>query len=112
MSVNFLNPSVTGRGAAQAESASGLAGLRRPGTDSIDWSAARRAGRACCCAARPLVVAVMPPAPGRPHPTDLLLCGHHYRVSRLGLAAAGATVVYLDGMPVTDCAWRTVRIGA
>ena len=50
------------------------------------------AGRACCCPATPLVVAVIPPAAGRPHPTDLLLCGHHYRACRNALHAAGAAV--------------------
>jgi hypothetical protein len=50
------------------------------------------AGRACCCPARPVVTVVMPSAPGRPHAVDLLLCGHHYRVSRAALAAAGAAV--------------------
>jgi len=34
----------------------------------------------------------MPAAPGRPHPVDLLLCGHHFRVSQAALAAAGAAV--------------------
>jgi len=33
---------------------------------------------------------VMPPSPSRPHPVDLLLCGHHYRVSQAALRAAGA----------------------
>ena len=50
------------------------------------------ADRACCCPARPVVTAIMPPAPGRPHPVDLLLCGHHFRVSQAALAAAGAAV--------------------
>jgi len=50
------------------------------------------ADRACCCPARPVVTVIMPPAPGRPHPVDLLLCGHHFRVSRAALAAAGAAV--------------------
>jgi len=50
------------------------------------------ADRACCCPARPVVTAIMPPAPGRPHAVDLLLCGHHFRVSRAALAAAGAAV--------------------
>ena len=50
------------------------------------------AGRACCCPARPLVVAVIPPGAGLPHPTDLLLCGHHYRAGRDALRAAGAAV--------------------
>ena len=40
-------------------------------------------GRACCCPARPLVVAVILPAAGRPHPTDLLLRGHHYRPAEM-----------------------------
>ena len=48
--------------------------------------------RACCCPARPVVRVIMPPTPGRPHAVDLLLCGHHYRISRQVLAAAGATV--------------------
>jgi hypothetical protein len=48
--------------------------------------------RACCCPARPVVRVIMPPIPGRPHAVDLLLCGHHYRISRPVLAAAGATV--------------------
>ena len=34
----------------------------------------------------------MPPAPGRPHPVDLWLCGHHQRASSQALAAAGARV--------------------
>jgi hypothetical protein len=37
-----------------------------------------------------MIKIVMPPAPGRPHPVDLWLCGHHYRESRQALAAAGA----------------------
>jgi hypothetical protein len=38
------------------------------------------ASRARCCTAPPAVVVLMPPAPGRPHRTDLLLCRHRYRV--------------------------------
>ena len=48
------------------------------------------ADRACCCPARPVVTVIMPPAPGRLHPVDLLLCRHHFRVSRAALKAAGA----------------------
>jgi hypothetical protein len=58
------------------------------------------AGRACCCPARPVVTVVMPSAPGRPHPVDLLLCGHHYRVCRPAAAAAGAGVYDELGAPV------------
>jgi hypothetical protein len=38
-------------------------------------------------------MALMPVAPQRPRQTDLLLCAHHYRAARNGLALAGATVV-------------------
>jgi hypothetical protein len=60
-------------------------------------SPARREDRACCCPAQPLVRVIMPPAARRPNAVDLLLCGHHYRVSRAALAAAGAMVMYLPG---------------
>lgn len=52
-----------------------------------------------------MVVAFIPTSPGRPHRTDLLLSGHHYRASREALAAAGATVVDLDGTPVAGSHW-------
>jgi hypothetical protein len=102
MSVKFRRASVTGRGAAPAQP---------PGAYLIDWRAARRAGRACCCPARPVVIAVMPRSAARPHETDLLLCGHHYRASRLVLAAVGATVVGIDGTPVAGGAWPPVLSG-
>jgi hypothetical protein len=44
-----------------------------------------------------VVRVIMPPAAGRPHSVDLLLCGHHYRVSRRALDAAGALVLPLPG---------------
>jgi hypothetical protein len=50
------------------------------------------ADRACCCPARPLFTVVMPPTSARPHPVDLLLCGHHYRACKAVLTAAAATV--------------------
>ena len=50
------------------------------------------AERACCCPARPVVTVIMPPAPGRRHGVDLLLCGHHFRVSQAALTGAGAAV--------------------
>jgi hypothetical protein len=46
--------------------------------------------RACCCPARPTVKVMMPATASRPTPVDLLLCGHHYHVSRQALAGAGA----------------------
>jgi hypothetical protein len=73
---------------------------RRPARQAVYWRALRNADRACCCPARPSVVAVMPAVPGRDHPTDLLLCGHHYRVPRQALAAAGAVILDRAGLPV------------
>ena len=52
-------------------------------------------GPACCCPANPVVQVVMPATAARPHRTELLLCGHHYRVSRQALAAANAVVTEL-----------------
>jgi hypothetical protein len=63
------------------------------------------AGRACCCAARAAVQVTMPPTAARPHETGLLLCGHHYRVSRPALEAARATVRELPGTPDDVAAW-------
>jgi hypothetical protein len=56
------------------------------------------AARACCCPARPVVTVVMPPAPSRPHSVELLLCGHHFRVSQASLQAAGADVYDKAGL--------------
>jgi len=57
----------------------------------VDWASVFvGAERACCCSARPAVVAVFPARAGRSDPVDLLLCGHHYRECRAGLEAAGA----------------------
>ena len=67
------------------------------------------AGRACCCAARPAVQVTMPPTAIRPHETDLLLCGHHYRVSRRALEAARAAVRELPGTPDDVAAWIDVH---
>lgn len=37
--------------------------------------------------------------------TDLLLCGHHYRVSRQTLASVSAAVRALPGTPSDIAAW-------
>lgn len=66
----------------------------------INWRTARLASRACCCPARPMFIAVIPPSPGRRLPTDLLLCGHHYRASKRSLAVAGAVILDMDGFSV------------
>jgi hypothetical protein len=79
--------------AMRAELAHDLAQLGRPIAASE---------RACCCPARPMVTVMMPPAAAsRPNPVDLLLCGHHYRVSQAALRAAGVTVYDRAGAPVT-----------
>ncbi len=67
--------------------------------------AAGPAGRACCCPARAVVRVTLPPTPARPRQTDLLLCGHHYLVSRQALAAASATVRELPGTPPDIASW-------
>jgi hypothetical protein len=53
--------------------------------------------KACCCPSRAMVQVLMPAAPGRPYRVDLLLCGHHFRVSQWTLAAAGAVARVLPG---------------
>jgi hypothetical protein len=77
----------------------------------INWRAARRATRACCCPARPVIIAVVPPSTGRVHAVDVLLCAHHYRRSRTALAAAGAALLHISGLPVRSGAlpeiWAT-----
>ena len=64
---------------------------------SLRPSPLRDEDHACCCPARPVVRVIMPPAPGRSHAVDLLLCGHHYRVSQRALDAAGVTIYGLPG---------------
>jgi len=68
--------------------------------DAVSDGPARTAvppGRASCCPATAVVRVIMPPTPARPHETELLLCGHHYRVSRQALATAHATVRPVTG---------------
>ncbi|WP_329092529.1 hypothetical protein OG979_02125 [Actinomadura citrea] len=73
-----------------------------PGPSPTPPVVPRLANRACCCLAKPVVVAVMP-VTGRDHrPVDLHLCAHHYRLSRRALDEAGAAVFDGSGMPVTD----------
>jgi len=63
------------------------------------------ADRACCCSAKALVRVLMPPTAARPHETELLLCGHHYRASSQALAATGARVRELPGTSGDTAAW-------
>jgi hypothetical protein len=46
----------------------------------------------------------MPATPARPHETELLLCGHHYRVSLQALTAAHASVTPVAGTGETPSA--------
>ncbi len=69
------------------------------------------ADRACCCPARPVVTVVMPPTATRPHPVELLLCGHHFRVSQAALQAADADVYDRTGMLIS-AGTRAVRRSA
>jgi hypothetical protein len=83
--------------------------------DSVSHPAAQDVGLAehtCCCPAKAVVRVTMPPAPGRPHETDLLLCGHHYRVSRHALASDRAAVRELPGTSADVAAWIRPDRGA
>jgi hypothetical protein len=103
---------MTANNALQGKTRSGLPHRQRPepGTRAAYQDELRLAEHACCCSARPVVVAVMPPSTNRAHPTGILLCGHHYRASRAAPATAGASVLDRDGMPVTPSA--EARLGA
>jgi hypothetical protein len=57
---------------------------------------------ACCCPSRPSVRVVMPAAPDRPHPAEILLCGHHYRDCRESLIQARASVYDRDGALISS----------
>jgi hypothetical protein len=92
MSARFLHPSGSNDSAAL-----------RPLDDAI--SPTGLADRACCCAARAMVQVVMPASTTRPHRTELLLCGHHYRASRQALATAGAAVRELPWISDGTALW-------
>jgi hypothetical protein len=63
------------------------------------------ADRACCCPAQAMVRVILPPTATRPNETELMLCGHHYRVARQALTAAHATVCELPWTPRDTAAW-------
>ena len=86
--------------AGRAEGAAGLVDATAP-----HGPAAGLTDQACCCVARAVVRVVMPPTADRPHETELLLCGHHYRASRDALSAAHATVRELAGNFADPSAW-------
>lgn len=49
-----------------------------------------------------MVRVLMPATASRPYRVDLLLCGHHYRLSQWALAAAGGVAAILPGRRVAD----------
>jgi hypothetical protein len=63
------------------------------------------ADRACCCPAQAMVRVILPPTATRPHETELLLCGHHYRASRQALTAAHGAVCELPWTPRDTATW-------
>jgi len=88
--------SVGGTGAARRAAAA-----RHPAGSALSGlppSPPSYSGRSDCCPAPPQVKVVMPPTAARPHPVDLLLCGHHYRKSQAALDAAGAKVVRVGSL--------------
>jgi hypothetical protein len=98
MNAKFLRPSAA-RNAAKAPTGSGAAAA------GLTEDTGGPVGQACCCPARPAVRVVMPPGTPGPRSTELLLCGHHYRVSRAALADARAVVSVLPGMPEDVASW-------
>lgn len=103
MSISFEHPSVQGQLRRAASLQAARLGAAEPA--AIYMPARRHSARACCCAAKPAVIAVIPAASGRPAPTELLLCGHHYRVSRAALVAKGATLLDIKGLPLAEDDW-------
>jgi hypothetical protein len=82
-----MNASFSQSSPGRVEGAAGASDTTAP-----PGPATRLTDQACCCVARAVVRVVMPPTADRPHETELLLCGHHYRVSRAALSAAHASV--------------------
>jgi hypothetical protein len=97
------HPSYQSRTRNAAEAAAGEQAA--PDPVPLYSPAPRYSGRACCCAARPAVIAVLPPSASRPDNTDLLFCGHHYRALLPALAAQGATILGISGHPLTMGSW-------
>ena len=83
-------------------------------TGVIDWPAVRQANRSCCCIARPSIVIVLQPTQDRPHPTEVLLCGHHFDHSRSTLLASRALAFSLEGehLPITTARPAAVNAAA
>ena len=96
MNARFRHPSAQGNTAVQYPAGDIAAPAAAP---------ADLASRACCCSARAVVRVILPPTSARTHETDLLLCGHHYRLSRQALKATSAAICALPGTPRDSAAW-------
>ncbi len=97
MNARYLHPSARKDNATAQRGSGDTVGSPAQGAGPAD--------RACCCPAKAVVRVTVPAAPARPRQTDLLLCGHHYRVSRHALTAASATVRGLPGTPRDIMSW-------
>jgi hypothetical protein len=97
------HPSYRGRLSRAATAAAERPATSEPATASANTR--RYSVRACCCPAPPAVIAVMPARGARHAATDLLLCGHHYRASKVSLAAAGATILDMTGCELAGGDW-------
>ena len=95
-----MNASFRQSSAGRVEGAAGPSDAAAP-----HGPAASLTDQACCCVARAVVRVVMPPTADRPHETELLLCGHHYRASRAALSAAHASVHELAENFADPSAW-------
>jgi len=103
MSISFEHPSYQGQLRRAAALKATPSGAVEPAAAYLP--ARRHRERACCCSAQPAVIAVMPVAGDRRAATELLLCGHHYRISRATLAAKGATFLDMKGFALAADAW-------
>jgi hypothetical protein len=80
--------------------------------DHATWNGPPRlADRSCCCPARPVVKVLIPATSERPHPVDLLLCGHHYMASRAALAATNAVAIDETGAVLEPASTSTETEG-
>jgi hypothetical protein len=101
--ISYEHPSVQG----QLRRLEAVRGARTDAAEpaAIYMPVSRHSARACCCSAKPVVIVVVPAANERPAPTELLLCGHHYRISRTALVASGLLLLDIEGLPLAADAW-------
>ena len=103
MTAPYEHPSYLGRMSRAKSTQAQPSGVAEPSASNRRTSP--YCERACCCSAQAAVIVMLPPTDSRPHPTDLLLCGHHFRQSRTALLAKGAAFLDLDGAPLVVDGW-------